>query len=151
MITVRAVSVRVDSSAAGLVARGVAAERVTTFCRRTVGQAIVGCPVDTGLLRGRHDMSVRVGSSRVDGRVFNDAKYASSVHNGTSPHEIVGRAQRRVTRGNRRSGVKTLRFQVGGSVIFRRRVQHPGTRANPWLREAAKRVASEEGFRWISG
>lgn len=41
--------------------------------------------------------------------------------NGTHPHII--RPRRR----------KALRFTSGGSVVFARRVQHPGSRANPFL------------------
>lgn len=45
---------------------------------------------------------------------------------GTEPHVIVPRRRRR----------KALRFTSGGSVVFARRVQHPGSRANPFLTRA---------------
>jgi len=47
--------------------------------------------------------------------------YVMAHHDGTPPHEI---------RPNRR---KALRFVVGGQVMFRTRVWHPGTKANRFL------------------
>lgn len=48
-------------------------------------------------------------------------RYTMAHHDGTMPHEI---------RPNRR---KALRFVVGGQVMFRGRVWHPGTKANRFL------------------
>jgi hypothetical protein len=51
-------------------------------------------------------------------------KYAAWVESGTPPHEIQGR----------RGG--TLRFVVGGSTVFARRVMHPGTAERPFMQHA---------------
>lgn len=49
------------------------------------------------------------------------------VLNGTRPHQIFPR---------RPGGV--LRFMVGGQVVYARFVNHPGTKANPFLQEALR-------------
>lgn len=59
------------------------------------------------------------------GIVMVDHPAASFVMNGTSPHTILPR---------RRNGV--LRFTVGGRIVFSRRVDHPGTKPNPFLWKA---------------
>lgn len=47
--------------------------------------------------------------------------YAGYEHDGTAPHEI--RARRK----------KALRFMVGGQVVFRKKVNHPGTTGTLFL------------------
>lgn len=47
--------------------------------------------------------------------------YAQIVSGGSRPHIIQPRT------------AKALRFVVAGKVIYTRRVQHPGTRPNPYL------------------
>lgn len=86
-------------------------------------------PVKSGKLRG----SIRVVQARdVKGRytvgynVEADAPYARYVHDGTRPHVIVGNP--------------LLVFQVGGATVFARRVNHPGTKANPFLLRATQAV-----------
>lgn len=66
-------------------------------------------------------------------RVGSDRRYAKYHHEGTRPHVIVPR----------RKGGK-LRFWWGrvGRIVYMSRVNHPGTKPNPfltaWLREAVK-------------
>lgn len=50
--------------------------------------------------------------------------YTGYEHDGTPPHVI--RARRK----------KALRFQVGGQVVFRKQVQHPGTTGTFFLARA---------------
>jgi hypothetical protein len=47
--------------------------------------------------------------------------YAQIVTSGSRPHIIQART------------AKALRFVIGGQVVYARRVNHPGTRPNPWL------------------
>lgn len=150
MITIRLtkIKVTVDRTEATSVARDDAVRRVTTYCRKTQNQAIIDCPVDTGNLRGHHRMRVKPMATKVTGEVYNDAQYAAAVHDGSRPHVIMGRRARRPTRKRRQRGPKTLRFVVGGMVLYRRRVNHPGSRGRPWLRDAAMKVAEAEGFVW---
>lgn len=59
----------------------------------------------------------------ISGMVFAGVKYAGFVHEGTRPHVITVRSARVLA--NRRTG-----------QIFGRRVQHPGTKANPFMKRA---------------
>jgi hypothetical protein len=71
--------------------------------------------------------------------------YARAVEYGTRPHVIVPRyakvlawgGSRRLS-GNLRSGAKATNFA--------RRVNHPGTKAKPYLRPAAEEVVRENGI-----
>lgn len=66
-----------------------------------------------------------------------DVFYAAYVNDGTRPHVI---------RPKRRGG--RLRFNVGGRVVYARVVNHPGTRARPFLDRALREViASRERYR----
>lgn len=109
---------------------------VTDMCRKIFNQATVDCPVDTGNLRAHHRMSVVDLKTRVKGEVLNDAKYAEAVHDGTSSHTIKAKKK------------KALRFTINGEIVFARSVRHPGTKARPWLREAAERTATNNGWRF---
>jgi len=53
------------------------------------------------------------------------AKHVLFLEEGTKPHVIAARRR------------KFLRFTVDGVVYFRRKVQHPGTKPRPFMREAA--------------
>ena len=69
----------------------------------------------------------------VKGGVTAHAKYARYVHDGTRPHII---------RPKNPGGV--LRFTMNGHVVFARSVNHPGTRARPFLRNAGIAVAHSD-------
>ena len=134
---------------------------VAKVTRRVLNRAEVRAPVRFGVLRGSHSMTMKVTRTTVAGRVYVGAKYAEAVHNGTRPHKI------------RAKGAKALAFKwakAGGVQVFvpkkatkwgglrkgktgkvflwvgKGYVQHPGTKARPWLYEALREVASLEGF-----
>jgi hypothetical protein len=109
---------------------------VRSVARRVRTRAVLKCPVDTGRLRSAHREEVGVRRGAVYAFVTNDVEYAAHVHDGTGPHVI---------RPRRPGGV--LRFEKGGEVVFTTYVNHPGTRAQPWLREAMEEVAVPAGFR----
>ncbi|MGI5151378.1 hypothetical protein ACQEVC_34280 [Plantactinospora sp. CA-294935] len=111
---------------------------VRSVARRVRTRAVLKCPVDTGRLRSAHREEVGVRRGQVYGFVANDVEYAEMVHDGTGPHII---------RPRRPGGV--LRFEKGGEVVFTTHVNHPGTRAQPWLREAMEEVAVPAGFRIV--
>jgi len=83
-------------------------------------------PVDTGEMRRQTRVFPR-GPGALEVVVATD--YASFVRDGTNPHVIEARPPRRA-----------LRFEVGGQVVFRRRVNHPGTNPNPWYNNALGRM-----------
>lgn len=104
--------------------------------RVTLNAARKRAPVDTGQLRLHHRQSnVRVDSSgRVFGSVEATQDYALAVHEGTKPHVITPRKG------------KALTWTMGGTQIFAKSVKHPGTKARPWLLNAAKAEAGRLGF-----
>jgi hypothetical protein len=88
---------------------------VEGFARQRVG-------VKTGELK--RSIGSRVVRSHKGGystEVFASAPYALFHHSGTRPHIIRPR------------NASVLRFEVGGSVVFAKRVWHPGFRGNRFL------------------
>ncbi len=61
------------------------------------------------------------------------ADYAVPVEYGTDPHTI------------RADDAEALHFKVDGEEIFVREVDHPGTRAQPYMRPAAEVVRARMG------
>ncbi|MFI5493587.1 hypothetical protein [Actinoplanes sp. NPDC051859] len=111
---------------------------VRQVARRVRTRSVLTCPVDSGRLRSAHREEVGVRHGTVYGLVTNDVEYAAHVHDGTGPHTI---------RPRRHGGV--LRFEAGGQVVFTTVVRHPGTRAQPWLREAMEHEGPRSGFRIV--
>lgn len=119
-----------DNAIAGLQRPG---GTVNQYTKGKAGQVAVKArqfvPVKTGRLRN----SIKVEQARqLTGRftsgydVSADTVYARFVHDGTRPHVILGNP--------------LLVFRVGSQTIFTRKVNHPGTRANPFLVNAASAV-----------
>jgi hypothetical protein len=101
-----------------------------------VNRAKILAPVDTGRLRasiqGRFSRSWTL---RPQFSVFTDVEYAQMVHDGTRPHIIRPR------------NAQALRFRVGNRIVFARVVNHPGTRARPFLDRALREVTAGRGYR----
>jgi len=115
--------------------------RVEVFARGFVSDVSAAAktlvPVRTGALKAsiHPDAVRRSGPWSVSTGVSADAPYAAPVHEGAQPHVIRPR------------NARALRFEVeGGRVVFARRVNHPGQRAQPFLRDAAQRVVSTSPF-----
>lgn len=112
--------------------------RLETFLRAFVRTATVTAqsiaPVRTGALRaGIREMPIqRTGPWSLESGVESTARYSAPVHEGARPHVIRPRFAR------------ALRFEVNGRVVFAQRVNHPGNRAQPFLRNAVHRVASAD-------
>lgn len=81
-------------------------------------QSDAKAPVDTGQLRGTGDVARR-GVARFQVRY--PADYASYTDTGTRPHVIRPR------------NARVLRFTVGSTTVFTRKVNHPGTRGTRWF------------------
>lgn len=77
-------------------------------------------PVATGELR--ESLGVRVEPNRV--LVGPSAKHAPYVEFGTGPHVIKARNK------------KALAFKAGGQTVVVRQVNHPGTKAQPFVKPA---------------
>lgn len=103
--------------------------------RQVVNRAKVLAPVDTGRLRA----SIRVERRsflgfRARWTIGSDVEYAPYVNDGTAPHII------------RPKNAQALRFRVGGRIVYAKVVNHPGTRANPFLDRALQEVAAQRGY-----
>lgn len=95
---------------------------------RAVSEQKKLAPVRTGNLR----RSIHLGRvSQTEAVTIASARYATAVELGTRPHVIVPRKR------------KTLRFKSGSGVVFAKRVQHPGTRPQPFMLPGAKKAVDE--------
>lgn len=104
-----------------------------SLTRRIANQARVAVPVLTGHLgRSIGELPQTYRPFHVDGGVEDTAHYAAAVHEGSRPHVIRAR------------NAAYLRFEWHGRVVFRKSVNHPGTRARPFLRNSATRVAGAD-------
>lgn len=104
--------------------------------RKILNRSAILCPVDTGNLRagGRMKLTIRARGPR--GIVEYIAKYAAAVHDGSAPHIIRARPG------------KSLRFVVDGQVVYAKSVRHPGAEARPFLADAAREIATANGYRF---
>ena len=78
-------------------------------------------PVKTGDLRKSVEPHLRPTPNGSIGNITVGEDYASHVVDGTKPHRIEAK------------NAKALRFEVGGRVMLRRAVQHPGTKPNDFV------------------
>lgn len=83
-------------------------------------KAMVG--VKTGALRQNISATHLGNSTGQYVTIMADKSYALMHHEGTKPHWITPHDG------------KMLRFTRGSAVVYRQRVYHPGTKANPYLR-----------------
>lgn len=104
--------------------------RMRQIIRLTAADARVNAPVDTGRMAQaiKEDPIVSNGPLRVSSGVTSHAPYSVFVHQGTRPHVIRPR------------NAAALRFKVGGETVFAMSVNHPGTRARPFLTNALARA-----------
>ena len=73
------------------------------------------------------------------------ANYALFVERGTKAHTIVPRNRKALRWPAAGSSTLGGRVRSGGSVIFAKRVRHPGTRARPFMEPGAKRAVDKLG------
>lgn len=101
---------------------------LNTAVTRSVGllqsQAIKEAPVNKAGMGGNLRQMIRSRmNTKISGEVSADASYSIFVEEGTKPHEI--RAVNKKGLANKRTG------QFFGKVV-----QHPGTKANPFMQRA---------------
>lgn len=129
-------SVRFDLNRPGLERQATPIIRRThsSLTRKSATQARVDVPVDTGRLgRSIRELpQVIVGPFHVTGGIGAFTKYAAAVHQGSRPHVIRARPG------------KTLSFIWHGERVFFKSVRHPGSRARPFLLNAARRVIATD-------
>jgi hypothetical protein len=134
--------------------------QIVAGLRRAVGHTITTAVTKA---RSEHRWQDRTYATResIDGGVSDTSKGASGyikagkiaamLNDGTRPHVIrprlgahfIGPALEGQTRRSRGRARRFLKFSVGGQTVFARQVNHPGTKADPYL-EAAQDFAGEE-------
>jgi hypothetical protein len=77
------------------------------------------------------------------------ANYAAAVELGTRPHVIVPRRRKVLRFAPAGSGTLSGRPRKGGGVVFARRVQHPGTRPQPFMVPGAQEAIDRLGAKAI--
>ena len=105
---------------------------------KVLNRARVMTPVDTGNLRASHQFKIKNGATKITGEVFTKVKYALVVHDGRRPVVIYP---------NRK---QALAFVWHGQPMVRKWVSQPARRGRPWLRDALREVASQEGYKMQS-
>lgn len=73
------------------------------------------------------------------------ANYAVFVELGTKPHVIVPRSKKALRFAPGTGSTLAGRPRAGASVVFAKRVRHPGTRAKPFMVPGARRALTELG------
>ncbi len=128
-------SLRIDRAQLTGVGMDEARKAVSRVVRRTYTRSQVLVPVDNGPLRasGQPDL-VRDQGAVVIGSVTYTAEYAAAVHNGRRALTITAK-------GNGR-----LKFTVDGRTVYARRVHQPARAGRPYLSQALREVAAQEGF-----
>lgn len=127
MVTDGAVLAEILRSPSGMVARHLS-ERATAVQARAKQLA----PRRSGCLQDSIVKRFESGGGELAVRIVSDTSpcdpehksYSLMVHEGTAPHTITARP----------GGV--LAFEIGGETIFATSVNHPGTKAVPFLRDA---------------
>ncbi len=117
-----------------------ARKAVNRVVRRTFTRSQVLVPVDNGLLRGSgRPVLGRDRGMLVIGSIEYTAKYAAAVHEGRRALTIKAKPRR-----DGRPGY--LKFNVGGRTVYARSVRQPARAGRPFLAQALREVAPQEGF-----
>lgn len=116
---------------------------------RSVAEAKLLAPHKTGNLR----RTILPGAvTTTMGEVKATANYAGYVEHGTRPHTITPNARKALRwaasgAAVRLTGRPTKAAQrAGGAYVFAKRVNHPGTKAHPFLLPGAERAIAQGGL-----
>lgn len=102
---------------------------------RVLNRAKVLTPVDTGNLRASHQFRIKTSSNKVLGEVFTNVKYALPVHQGRGALVIRPKSK------------QALAFVWHGRPMVRRSVFQPARKGRPWMSDALKEVAAQQGYK----
>lgn len=126
--------IRLDRSRVRASVNALAERNVAEVARQVEARAKALAPVDTGRLRGSIKTTRRLSLRGPQYTVSTNVEYAPYVENGTRPHVIRPRRK------------KALRFRTAGGVVIVAKVNHPGTRAQPFLSRAVREVGIRNGY-----
>lgn len=131
--------VRLDRGQLSWVIQGESRQTLRRRAPQVLRRARILAPVDTGRLRSSGEI---VYSSffgfRPKATIVFRVEYAEYVNNGTRPHVIRPR------------NAQALRFRIGGRVVYAKVVNHPGTKARPFLDRAVREVMGRAGWRIVN-
>jgi hypothetical protein len=130
-------STRVDllESAIKAILKDEAGRAVTRTTIKVYNRARVLTPVDTGNLRASHQFKVDNAANGITGEVYTKVKYALPLHEGRRALTIYPKTK------------QALAFRWHGQQMVRRSVKQPARRGRPWLRDALREVATDEGYK----
>lgn len=120
------------------VLQDLAGKDVVRVTIKTLNRAKVLTPVDTGNLRASHQFRIKSSTNKVTGEVFTNVKYALPLHEGRRAIVIYPKRK------------QALAFVWHGQPMVRKWVHQPARRGRPWLRDALREVAAEQGYRMQS-
>lgn len=89
--------------------------------------AVMNAPVDTGRLKNSINI-IPFTPGQIKYLLVAGVEYAEAIEFGTSPHII------------KPLNKQSLKFKSGNQVVFSKKVLHPGTEAQPFLRPALDQV-----------
>lgn len=115
-----------------------AGKDVVRVTMKVFNRARVMTPVDTGNLRASHQFKIKQTETKITGEVSTKVKYALAVHEGRRPLVIYPRKK------------KALAFVWHGQPMVRKWVWQPARRGRPWMRDALREVATNEGYKMQS-
>jgi hypothetical protein len=167
---VRRVRFDADPNLLGVIG-GMASPFVADTTRAVLNRATVLAPKKTGNLANSMQFTMRARRTFIAGRVESRVKYFMPVHDGSAPHRIVARRKKALAFFWPKVGAMTLvpkkrggtgyaiskgrkgrkgkgKISPGGRIFFigKGYVNHPGTKARPFLMTALDQVAGGRGF-----
>lgn len=133
-------TLRINKATLTGVGKDEARKRVNRVVRRTFNRSQILVPVDNNVLRasGRPILG-RARGALILGGVEYTARYAAAVHNGRRALTI------------RAKGNGRLKFVVDGRTVYARSVHQKARKARPYLAQALREVAPQQGFKITIG
>lgn len=104
--------------------------RLETLARSGVGvrSGALKASIDSRYGRQGGELRVKVGANPHLPDSMRTRGYGYFHHEGTLPHKITAK------------NAKALKFRMAGRTVYRRSVNHPGTKPNPYLTRYLKEV-----------
>ncbi|NUP08449.1 MAG: hypothetical protein HOW73_20560 [Polyangiaceae bacterium] len=114
--------------------------------------ARAAAPVKTSeLQKSIEGRVISVSATAIEGELVATAPHAQYVSEGTKPHEIrpkrTGMVSSRLNAKKSAKQAKFLAFEVGGRLVFAKKVNHPGTKPNGFFEVDGRRALEGTFYR----